>query len=112
MASFRIFTSGQSTVICTGPAELLLESTSTSDETVAVLSIDGHAPVPAVPVRVTCFSAPGAMGPKLQLSTPLVIEQDPPSGPPGAFQATPVGSVSLTVTLLELPVPPAVTVMV
>src|SRR5438552_2520907 len=42
-------TSGQSTAIWTGPAELLDESTSTSDETVAVLLIDGHAPVPAVP---------------------------------------------------------------
>ena len=105
-------TSGQSTAIWTGPAELLDESTSTSDETVAVLLIDGHAPVPAVPVRVTCFSAPGAMAPKLQWSTPLVIVQEPPSVPPGAFQATPLGSASLTVTLVELPVPPAATVMV
>src|SRR5437762_14330659 len=48
--------------------------------------------------------------PKLHESTPAVIEQEPAFAPP-RFQV-PLGRVSETVTLVESPVPPAVTTRV
>ena len=54
--------------------------------------------------------AAGAIVPKVQVSTPVVIEQAAASGPPTV--QVPDGRVSWSVTLVELPVPPAVTTTV
>src|SRR5512143_2155785 len=78
--------------------------------TVAVLVMDGQSCEVVVRVSVTLLLVSCAIVPKLQVSTPAVIEQLAASVPPSVH--VPAGSVSETVTLVELPVPPAVTVIV
>ena len=103
--------SGQFTVIDTGPDELLFALESASAETPAVFSMPGQVSALVVPVRVTCFSSPGCIVPKWQVSTADATAQSPASAPLGASQATLAGRVSVSVTLVESPLPPAVTVM-
>jgi hypothetical protein len=83
---------------------------STAAETVAVLLMLGQSPATVVRLSVTVRVVPLATVPKLQLRVPAVIEQEPASVPPRV--QVPAGSVSLTVTDVESPVPPALTRMV
>ena len=52
------------------PDELLFALESASAETLAVFSMPGQVSELVVPVRVTCFSSPGCIVPKWQVSTP------------------------------------------
>src|SRR5688572_27712459 len=83
---------------------------STAAETVAVLLMLGQSPATVVRLSVTVRVLPLVSVPKLQLRVPAVIEQEPASVPPRV--QVPAGSVSLTVTDVESPVPPALTRMV
>src|SRR4029453_11261508 len=78
--------------------------------TVAVFAIDGQSPPVVARLRVTTFEVPEAIVPKAHCSAPAAILQLPASAPPSVH--VPEGSVSERVTLLEDPVPPAVTVIV
>src|SRR5687767_4346130 len=83
---------------------------STAAETVAVLLMLGQSPATVVRLSLTVRMLPLVSVPKLQLRVPVVIEQEPASAPPRV--QVPAVSVSLTVTLVEAPGPPALTRMV
>src|SRR4029079_2963707 len=83
---------------------------STAAETVAVLLMLGQSPLVVARLRVTVRVEPLVIVPKLQDRTPVVIEHDAAFAPPRV--QVPAGSVSETVTLVESPVPPAVTTIV
>ena len=89
---------------------LLAVLASTAAETVAVLLMLGQSWLVVGRLRVTVRVEPFVIVPKLHESTPAVIEQEPAFAPP-RFQV-PLGRVSETVTLVESPVPPAVTTRV
>src|SRR5437764_4721510 len=83
---------------------------STAAETVAVLLMLGQSPAVVARLRVTVRVEPLVIVPKLQDRTPAVIEQEAAFAPPRV--QVPLGRVSETVTLVESPVPPAVTTTV
>jgi hypothetical protein len=91
-------------------ALLSAELLSPAAVTVAVLPIAGQSPALVVRLSVTVLLVPEAIVPKLQLSAPAPIVHSPALAPPSV--QVPAGSVSLTATLLEGPVPPALTVIV
>src|SRR5207248_5750328 len=70
----------------------------------------GQSPAVVARLRVTVRVEPLVIVPKLQDRTPAVIEQEAAFAPPRV--QVPLGRVSETVTLVESPVPPAVTTTV
>src|SRR5688572_14802837 len=104
-------TSGQFTWIVIGPAELFALLVSVDDEIVAVLEIGPQVAALVAPVRVTTRVVPWVIVPKLQVMTPLAIEHCAAPEPLIA-QLMPAGRLSVSTTFCELPVPPAVTVIV
>jgi hypothetical protein len=104
------------TVIVTGPDVLLAGLASTAALTVAVLAIDGQLALLVVAVSVMVLVLPTVIVPKLQVSvvppeTGEAGEQEAALGPP-TVQVRPLGNVSVSTTLVELAVPPAVTLTV
>jgi hypothetical protein len=110
LPDFATDTSGWQFTVMVAEALLLFVLVSPVAETVAVLLIDGQSPPVVARLSVTVRVEPLVIVPKLQLSTPAAMEHCAAFAPPSV--QVPAGSVSLTVTLLELPVPPAVTVIV
>jgi hypothetical protein len=86
-------------------ALLSAELLSPAAVTVAVLPIAGQSPALVVRLSVTVLLVPEAIVPKLQLSAPAPIVHSPALAPPRVH--VPAGSVSLTATLVDGPVPPA-----
>src|SRR5262245_16839245 len=103
-------TSGQLIVMPTGPDVLLPPSVSMAALTLAVFEIEPQLCAVVVPVSVTFRVAPCATVPKPHVGTSLLIEHAAASGP-DTVQLSPLGSASVMTTLVELPVPPAATVM-
>jgi len=103
-------TSGQLIAMLTGPDVLFAALVSTAALTLAVFEIDPQLCALVGAVSVTLRVAPCATVPKLHVRTPLLIEQAPASGP-CTVQPSPAGSESVSTTLVELPGPPAVTVI-
>ena len=118
LPDFDTATSGQLTVIDCAPELLLLELVSLSEVTLAVLEIpEAQLELLVVPVRVIVFVVPWFMLPKLQVTRvppampEPVGEHEAPSVPP-TVQVSPLGKVSVSTTLFEVPVPPAETTIV
>jgi len=108
-------TSGQLTVIAIGPALLLPLFVSLLALTVAVLLMPGQLAAVVTAFNTIAFDVPAAIVPKLQVSvvppaTGEVGAHAVASGP-ATVQLSPLGSASVRMTLAELPLPPAVTVM-
>ncbi len=78
--------------------------------TVAVFVIAGQSRAVAVRLTVTVLLVPEAIVPKVHPSVPEAIAHSSAFAPPSVH--VPAGSVSLTVTLLDGPVPPALTMIV
>jgi len=110
LPDFTIETSGAQVTVMVAEALLLLVFVSPVALTVAVFAIDGQSPPVVARLKVTTFDVPEAMEPKVQLRAPAAMLQLAASAPPSVH--VPAGSVSERVTLLEGPVPPAVTVIV
>jgi hypothetical protein len=103
-------TSGWQLTVMVAEALLLLVFVSPVALTVAVFAIDGQSPPTVARLKVTTFDVLDAIVPKLQESTPAAMLQLAASAPPRVH--VPEGSVSDRVTLLDAPVPPALTVIV
>ncbi len=102
-------------VIWIGPEVLLLAFASPVAVISAVFWIDGQLAVVVVAVNVMVFVVPLAIVPKLHVSvvppaTGEAGEQEAASAP-ATVHVSPVGRTSVSTTFVELPVPPAVTVM-
>jgi hypothetical protein len=110
LPDFTIETSGAQFTVMVAEALLLFVFVSPVALTVTVFAIDGQSPPVVARLRVTTFDVPEAMLPKLQVRVPAAMLQLAALAPPRVH--VPEGSVSERVTLLEVPVPPAVTVIV
>ena len=116
MGVFVTETSGQLTVI-ESLELLLLELVSLSELTLAVLLIVPQLELLTVAVSVIVRVLDGVKFPKLQVTRvppampDPVGEQEAALAPP-TVQVKPLGKVSVSTTLFEVPVPPVVTVMV
>jgi hypothetical protein len=107
---FETETSGWQATAMVALALLLPVLVSPVALTVAVFAIDGQSPPSVARLSVTTFEEPEAIVPKLQDSVPAAMPHCAASAPLSVH--VPAGSVSETVTLLDGPVPPAVTVIV
>ena len=102
-------------MIATGPALLSPNVVSPVALTIAVLLMTPQLAAVVTAATVMLFTFPGTSVRKLQLSvvppaTGEAGEQVAACGPP-TVQLRPAGSVSVSTTFVELPVPPALTVM-
>jgi len=96
----------------TTDAEAMLSAALLSPDavTVALFLIAGQSAAVAVRLSVTVLVVPEAIVAKVQLSVPVAIPHSAALAPPSVH--VPAGSESLTATLVEGPVPPAVTTIV
>src|SRR5712691_8067665 len=78
--------------------------------TVAVFVIAGQSRAVAVRLRVTVLLVPETIVPKVQVSVPVAMPHSAALAPPSVLVLA--GSVSLTATLLDGPLPPAETTIV
>jgi hypothetical protein len=101
-------TSGQFTVMLTGPDVLFAATVSASAVIDAVVDRSGQLSFVVTAVTVTCRLCPCGIEPKLQVRTLLAIEQAPAFGPLGT-QVSPPGSGSVMTTPFDVPGPFAVT---
>src|SRR2546428_739093 len=105
-------TSGHCTVMWIGPEELLLGLVSTSAVTVAVLSSPlAQSAAVVVVLTVTDLLVPAGMVPNEQLKMfpPVIFLND--TATPEIYTLSLHDALPICITLVELPLPPAVTVM-